>query len=380
MRVGLDKNRGGLFEPLKKAQRRAERALVTHCWRKADTALASDQRGGGFPWRDLLRLIAGCRVKELENMPGRISIWIGILAATLAWAQSEQGRDVPPAPGGGATKTEGETSAGTPAPRMLSSDEIKQLIQKVADNDLVNEKKLHDYTYTERSEQRNRNGKGEVTKTETRTYEVLELYGEQVNRLVAKDDKPLSARDAAKEDEKIQKIIDKRKHESNSDREKRLKKEEKERQDGREFVKEIAAAYNFTQTGTELVAGRETYVIAAEPRPGFAPTRKEAKVLPKIRGRVWIDAAENQWVKIDAETIATISFGLFLARLHKGTHIVTEQMRVNDEVWLPRHTAVHVDVRLALLKNFDADLDVVDKDYKKFHAQTKIVGIEEMKQ
>jgi hypothetical protein len=313
-------------------------------------------------------------------MQGRISMCVGVLAATLVWAQSEQSRDVPARPGGATPKTESETPAGAPAPRVLSSDQITQLIQKVADNDLVNEKKLHDYTYTERSEQRNRNGKGEVTKTETRTYEVLQIYGEQVNRLVAKDDKPLSPRDAAKEDEKIQKIIDKRKHESDSDRDKRLKKEEKERQEGREFVEEIAAAYNFTQTGTELIDGRQTYVIAAEPRPGFEPTRKEAKVLPKIRGRVWIDAAENQWVKIDVETIDTISFGLFLARLHKGTHIVTEQMRVNDEVWLPRHTAVHVDVRLALLKNFDADLDVVDHDYKKFHAQTKIVGMEEIKQ
>ena len=61
-------------------------------------------------------------------------------------------------------------------------------------------------------------------------------------------------------------------------------------------------------------------------------------------------------MKLDLEVIDTISFGLFLARLHKGTHIATEQTRVNDEVWLPRHTAVHVDVRVALLKNFNVDM------------------------
>jgi len=146
----------------------------------------------------------------------------------------------------------------------------------------------------------------------------------------------------------------------------------------REFVKEIAAAYNFTQTGTELVAGRETSSSLPTPS-GLCADSQGGEGSSKIRGRVWIDAAENQWVKIDAETIATISFGLFLARLHKGTHIVTEQMRVNDEVWLPRHTAVHVDVRLALLKNFDADLDVVDKTQEVPRAD-QIVGIEEMKQ
>ncbi len=191
----------------------------------------------------------------------------------------------------------------------------------------------------------------------------------------------LSEKEASKEDDKIQKIIDKRRNESDSERDKRVKKEEKEREEGREFVKEIADAYNFTHVGTEQIDGRDTYIIAAEPGPGFEPHRKEAKLLTKIRGRIWIDATESQWVKLDAEVIDTISFGLFLARLHKGTHIMTEQIRVNDEVWLPRHTAVHVDVRLALLKNFNVNLDVTDKDYKKFHAESRIVGgIEEVKE
>ena len=262
----------------------------------------------------------------------------------------------------------------------LSHHQIKELIQKVADNDLENNKKLHDYVYSERQEERKLNQQGAVSSTETKTFDVLQIYGETVYRLVAKDDKPLSVKEAAKEEEKIQKLIDKRRNESPSERERRLKKEEKEREEGREFVEEVAAAYNFTHVGTEQVDGRDAYVIAAEPRPGFEPHRKEAKFLPKIHGRIWIDATEKQWVKLDVEVIDTISFGLFLARLHKGTHIVTEQTRVNDEVWLPRHTAVHVDVRVALLKNFNVNLDVTDKDYKKFHSESKIVGIEEIKE
>jgi hypothetical protein len=268
-----------------------------------------------------------------------------------------------------------------PVRTTLSSDQIKQLIQKVAEKDIENNKKLHDYTYSERQEQHKLDGKGSISSTETKDFDVLQIYGESVYRLVAKNEKPLSEKEAAKEDAKIQKIIDKRRNESDSEREKRLKKEEKEHEEGREFVKEIADAYNFTHVATEQLEGRDTYVIAAEPRPGFEPHRKEAKILSKIRGRIWIDAAESQWVKLDAEVIDTISFGLFLARLHKGTHIMTEQTRVNDEVWLPRHTAVHVDVRLALLKNFNVNVDVTDKDYKKFHAESKIVGgIEEVKE
>jgi len=54
--------------------------------------------------------------------------------------------------------------------------------------------------------------------------------GEQVQRLTEKDDKPLSKKDADKEEEKIQKIIEKRKNESDSDRKKRLEREEKDRE------------------------------------------------------------------------------------------------------------------------------------------------------
>ncbi|MFZ0816686.1 MAG: hypothetical protein WAM78_14270, partial [Candidatus Sulfotelmatobacter sp.] len=75
-----------------------------------------------------------------------------------------------------------------------------------------------------------------------------------------------------------------------------------------------------------------------------------------------------------------ISLGLFLARFHKGSHFMLEQIRVNDEVWLPRQITVKVDVRLALLKNYDVDVEQTFRDYKKFRATTKIVGVGEVKQ
>lgn len=267
----------------------------------------------------------------------------------------------------------------TPASISLSREQIQEMIRLSAEKDIENDKRQRDYTYVERVEEHKLNGKGEVSSTETHTYDVLEIYNEQVRRLTAKDDKPLSAKDAAKEDEKIQKMIDKRRNESDAQREKRLKEEEKEREQSRQFVKEVADAYDFKLAGIETLDGRETYVIDGEPRPGFEPKRKEAKILPKFRFRVWIDRAENQWVKLDAQCIDTVSFGLFIARIHKGSRIVIDTTRVNDEVWLPRHVAVHVDVRVALLKNFNVEEDVSYKDYKKFHAASRITGMEEVK-
>ena len=260
----------------------------------------------------------------------------------------------------------------------LDQDQIRALIRQVAEKDMENDKKQRDYTYIERTEEHRLDAKGNVKSTETRTREVMIVYDEPIEHLIEKDDKPLSEKDAAKEEKRIQEIIEKRKDESLRDREKRLKQEEKDREETREFVSEIADAYNFNVVGTDNIGGRETYAIDAEPRPGFKPHVKGAQFLPKFRFRVWIDKAEKQWVKLDAVAIDTVSVGGFLARFHKGCRIVIEETRVNDEVWLPEHMAVKVDVRLALLKNFNIDQDVTYKDYKKFRTDTKITPLGEV--
>jgi len=264
-----------------------------------------------------------------------------------------------------------------PAP-SLSQDQIRDLIRQTAANDMENDKRQRDYTYIQREEQHHLDGKGQVKSTEVKAYEVMEIYGEQVQRLIEKDDKALDAKSAAKEEERIQKIIDKRKNESDDARRKREEKEEKDREESRKFVLEVADAYNFKLVGTELVGGREAWVIDGEPRPGFVPHMKESKFLSKFRGRVWIDKSDLQLAKMDVECPDTISWGLFLARFQKGSRFMLEQTRVNDEVWLPRQVAVKVDVRLALLKNFNINVEQSFRDYKKFRATSRIVAVEDV--
>ncbi|HEX3351806.1 MAG TPA: hypothetical protein VHS34_03200 [Terriglobales bacterium] len=260
---------------------------------------------------------------------------------------------------------------------QLSQEQIRDFIREAAEKDMENDKKQRDYTYIQREEEYKLDGKDQVKSSESKTYEIMVLYDEPVQKLIARDDKPLSEKDAQKEDEKIQKIIEKRKNESENDRRKRLEKQEKDREEGRQFVKEIADAYNFHMVGEENLEGRETLVIDAEPRPGYEPHMKDAKFLPKFRFRVWMDRAEKQWVKLDLQCIDTVSVGLFLLRLHKGSSIQIEQTRVNDEVWLPRHIALKLDARLALLKGLNISEDVSYRDYRKFRTDTRIVPVGE---
>jgi hypothetical protein len=94
---------------------------------------------------------------------------------------------------------------------------------------------------------------------------------------------------------------------------------------------------------------------------------------------VWIDKGDLQLAKMDIECLDTISWGLFLARFHKGSRFSLEQTRVNEEVWLPLHLTAKVDARLALVKSFNVDIDQAYRDYKKFRTSSKIVGMGEVK-
>jgi hypothetical protein len=257
----------------------------------------------------------------------------------------------------------------------MSQDQVREIIRRVADHEIANTKKQRDYTYTRRQVLHHLNDNGQVQSTEVKTYEVTMLYGSPVDRLVAKDDKPLSPKDLAKEDARIQKIIDKRKNETDEQREKRLRQEQKDAEESRQWIREISDAFTFNMVRIDVVGGRPAYVVDANPRPGYKPRLKNARFLPKFRFRLWVDQADMQVVKLNAECIDTITFGVFLAKLRKGAHIAIEQTRINDEVWLPKHEAFNLSANIALLKNFYFDIDNSYSDYKKFRTDSRIVGV-----
>jgi hypothetical protein len=299
-------------------------------------------------------------------------IFAAVLSAVCAFSQDPPSDSQSPVASRPAALASPPVDLKPDASGAVPPERIRELLRRAEEKDIENDRQQRDYTYVERQEARKLDGHGAVRKIESRTSEVLEIYGEPVSRLTAKDDKPLPANEAKKEDEKIQKIIDKRKNESEVDRRKRVEREEKSREEDRKFVLEIADAFNFRLAGSEVFDGRDAWVLEAEPRPGYEPKRRDARILSKFKGRVWIDQAEAQWVKLDITAIDTISVGFVLARIHKGTRVLIELTRVNDEVWLPKLVQLHFDARVALFKSYDEDVEQIYRDYKKFRTDTKI--------
>ena len=262
---------------------------------------------------------------------------------------------------------------------LPATNNPQEIVRRAMEMDQRNFELARNYTYLEHRVLKALDKHGKEKHKQIETYDWTILYGEAYSRLIQKDDKPLKPKDEKREQEKVDKFIVKRKNETPEERKKRLEKEEKERREDRAFAKEVVNAYDFRIVGEEQLAGRDVYAIDAIPRKDFHPTQPHADILPKLKARVWIDKQDYGWAKIQAETTDTISWGLFLLRIHKGSQVRLEQTRVNNEIWLPSKLAVTGGARVGLLMNADVDMESDYSNYKKFSAGSRILpGVTEI--
>ncbi len=248
-----------------------------------------------------------------------------------------------------------------------------EIVRKSVEHDARNFELRKDYTFTEHEQNREFDSKGKLKHTDSETHEILMLAGRPYERVIAKNDKPLPPREEKREQEKLDREAAKRQKETAADR----AKYEKERLEDRRFVREAPNAYNLKLVGTELVSGKPAWVIEAEPKQNYKPVIAHTDLLKKIHAKIWIDQADYQWVKVDAEAIDTLSFGLALIRIMKGGKIHFEQTRVNDEIWLPSLFTASGNARVGYLMKMSGDVNVTYRDYKKFQTESRIVSVEE---
>src|ERR1700693_696867 len=249
------------------------------------------------------------------------------------------------------------------------AQDANEIMRRATDRDFTNFENRKNYTYQERTEVRQYNGKGKMSKTEVETNEILILEGRPYERLIARNDKPLSDKDSAKEQRKLDSELEKRRHQTASEK----SKLDKERLEEKKYLREFTEAFDFKVIGEESVSGKPAWVISVTPKQGYRPRESEAKMFTKLRGKGWIDKGEYHWVKAEGEAIDTLSFGFFLFRVAPGATVSFDQTRVNGEVWLPSRISVRAEARIAILKKMRAEVDITYHEYRKFQADSKIV-------
>lgn len=261
----------------------------------------------------------------------------------------------------------------------LADEPAPDIVRKALDVENRDFERSKDYTYRQRQVTRESDAAGKVTSTKSLTHDVLILYGRPFRRLVEKDGKPLTESEQRKEEARLQKAIESRKREQNDPDSKERRAYEKQRVEQRKFVNQILDAFDFKVDGVENLGGRPSWIITGAPRPGFKPKDTPGRMLTRLRGRMWIDKATYEWVKVDTEVTDTLSIGLVLARVSKGSWIHVEKKRVNDEVWLPSRVEVALDGRLALLKKLRTNVEITYSGYQKFQTDSKVVATEALR-
>jgi len=254
--------------------------------------------------------------------------------------------------------------------------EPQDIIRRAFQADIENEKLAQQYTFREREEMRKLDKSGAVKETESKTFDVLYFYEEQYERLIERDDQPLSAKDDAKQKKKLDDWLAERDDESDKKREKRLAKKAEEEEKRRKMAEEFTRSFRFTLEGSEVVAGVDSWKVSGEPRPDYEPTLKEAKFFSKMRGVMWVSKADYSWTRIEAETIDNVSFGWFLLKLREGANMRLNRTLVNDEVWLVDDFLVNFAAKVAGLANLRREVAIDWSDFKKFSAESKLITAE----
>ena len=230
-----------------------------------------------------------------------------------------------------------------------------------------------EYTYRVRSEEREPDRSGGLRVKESTVREVLYLGGKRFAHELERNGKPLPENEARKQHAKLDKAAAEANRLTPAERAKRDAQTEKERAEDRQRLKLIAEAYDFTLKGEPVINGRRTWQIEGTPRGAYRG--KHDGLFKKLKGTLWIDQQDYHWVRVEAEALDTISFGLFLARIAPGTRVMFELARINDEVWLPKRIEIAGSARVALVKKQSVDQVITFSDFRRYRTESRITQV-----
>lgn len=232
---------------------------------------------------------------------------------------------------------------------LFGQADAREIIRSSVAADEHNWRIARNYGFLQRVDFRRLDSRGGLKSSEVKTYDITLQEGTPYRQLVKRDDRPLPANEEKREQDTLAKSITERRGETTAERAKRLSAYEGRPDWQREAWLDLPDAFEFRLVGDGRLDGHSVFIIDAMPRQGFQPRSRTAKLFRSLKGRFWVDQQDHQLVKVEAEVIDTISVGLFLVRVAKGSRATLELTRTSDGVWLPDRLQVFASARLGLL-------------------------------
>jgi hypothetical protein len=250
--------------------------------------------------------------------------------------------------------------------------DIAELMHEVEAHQKASEAVQKDYLYHEVAVAQENDGHGGVKKTETNEYDVFWLNGVEVQKLVRKDGKELTADEQKKESERIDKEVAKA-------RERRSKADAKGQETDSQGHEEVTVSRflelgKFTNPRRVKVNGRDTIAVDYEGDPKAKTRNRFEDVIRDLAGTIWVDEEDRTISRIEGRFLRPFKVGGGLVvNIKQDTSFAMEQRKINDEVWLPSRVDGKGAARALLFISFNGSIQVVDSDYRKFKATSTIL-------
>ncbi len=330
-----------------------------------------------MPSSHAFRGLLGCLLLSLPILPANA------FAERQQQASPEASQASPTAPPGGVAPTTQAESPAKQDSRLNSANpppdpnrplpDIPTLMHQVEADQRASEAIEKDYLYHSVEAIQELDPHGSVKRTETDQYDVFWINGVPVRRLLKKNGKDLSESEKKQEDEHIDK-------ESAKARERRDKaasqgKETDPRGEDVVTVSRLLELGSFSNAHRVQWHGRDTIVVdyAGDPK---AKTRNSFEnVIRDLVGTIWVDEQDHAIAKLEGHFVNNFKVGGgLLVNIQKGLTFSMEQVRINDEVWLPAHIEGHGSARALLFFRFNGEMVVENSNYRKFKTDSTIVS------
>ena len=246
---------------------------------------------------------------------------------------------------------------------------------KVRTHLATDEERQSGYMFIERRTEQKLAASGKPTSEDVKVFEVYPgLPGEaRYLRLIEEDGRPLVSSKLAEQDRDRQKDVQEYvQSQSTEPRRQKATRETAERRRRYEAaVDDLFRIYDIRLIRREPIDGHDTIRATLDPKPGVTPRTEDGKMMRKFKARAWVSESDYELVRVEAEAIEDLSFGLgLLARVHKGTVASYERRKVNNEVWLPSKVTWTASGRMLLLRRLRLRGISEFSGYRKFTVDT----------
>ncbi len=193
-----------------------------------------------------------------------------------------------------------------PGPLPPASEVTRRMLEH--SQALAESEQVPQYTYEKRSRLEQLDAAGRVLSSEEKIHEVKLIHGLPFNRLVKIKGRELTPEELKREDAREERFQQKF---VSADRRKMVARKQAL------VTPELLARYEFTVVRRVVLGDRPALELRFKPKEGDLPERLiEDRILNRMAGTLWVDEAEAETVRVEANLADSMSVGLFrLARI-----------------------------------------------------------------